>query len=105
MKKTKTPTTVTLVIFTTITVLVWIFFDIYRILKKTPVINVDPKILEPLNPNLDQNSLNKIELRKYYGEESLNIPIPTNPPTVTPTIEESSQPTETPATQSAEQIQ
>jgi hypothetical protein len=101
MRKNKAPTSVTLAIFTTITVFAWIFFDIYRILRKTPVINVEPKILEPVNPNLDQSTLNKIGERKYFEESALNSIVPT----ALPTPEELPQPTTAPATESAEQIQ
>jgi hypothetical protein len=103
MRKKKTPTTVTLAILTTITVFAWIFFDVYRTLKKTPVVDVDPKILEVVNPVLDQEALEKIEEGKYYNESSINVISPE--PEVTPIIEETPQPTTSSATESAEQIQ
>jgi hypothetical protein len=72
MKKTKTPGLVTLAVFTTITIFVWIFFDIYRILKKPVNVNVDPKILQTFSPSLDSNALDKIKERKYFEITSLN---------------------------------
>jgi hypothetical protein len=103
MRKKKTPTTVTLAILTTITVFAWIFFDVYRTLKKTPTVDVDPKILEVVNPVLDQETLGKIEEGKYYNESSINMISPA--PEVTPIIEETPQPATSSATESAEQIQ
>jgi len=76
MRKTKSPSLVTLAFLTTITIFLWIFFDIYRILKKPPVIDVDPKILEPITPNLDLNTLGEIEGRKYFESIPINIPLP-----------------------------
>jgi hypothetical protein len=103
MQKKKTPTTVTLAILTTLTVFAWIFFDVYRILKKTPVIDIDPKILEMVNPVLDQETLGKIEEGKYYNESTINKISPE--PEITPIIEEAPQPATSSATESAEQIE
>ncbi|OGM08375.1 hypothetical protein A2159_02610 [Candidatus Woesebacteria bacterium RBG_13_34_9] len=102
MKKDKTPTSVTIAILTTITVLVWVFFDVYRILKKTPVIDVEPKILESINPALDQEVLTEIEKRKYFDESSI-IPLNQAPPVITEEV--TPVPTTSSATESAEQIQ
>ena len=102
MKKDKTPTTVTIAILTTITVLVWAFFDVYRILKKTPVIDVEPKILESINPTLNQDILTEISERKYFDESSMT---PLNPVPPIPTEEATPIPTPSTATESAEQIQ
>jgi hypothetical protein len=102
MKKGKTPTAVTIAILTTITVFIWVFFDVYRILKKTPVIDVEPKLLEPINPVLDQNSLTEITKRKYFDESSmtpLNLATPIITQEVTPVPATGS------ATKPAEQIQ
>lgn len=79
MRKTKTPSLVTLAILTTITIFAWIFFDVYRILKKPPIVDVDTKILEPITPNLDLNALNEIEKRRYF-ESIPSIIIPTPEP-------------------------
>ncbi len=68
----KTPALVNLAIYTTITVFLWIFFDVYRALKKPLVIDVDKKILEPLNPNLNKNSLEDIKEGIYFYEDMAN---------------------------------
>lgn len=86
MRRKKTPALVNLAIYTTITVFLWIFFDVYRALKKAPVLDVDSKILEPVNPNLDKNLLNKIDQSIYYNESTSQIvqPSPTFAPESTP---------------------
>ena len=105
MKKNKTPTTVTIAILTTITVFVWIFFDVYRILKKTPVIDVEPKILESISPVLDLDVLTEITQRKYFDESTI-IPLNQAPPIITEITEEEVEITPSPATGSAtEQIE
>jgi hypothetical protein len=78
MRKQKTPALVNLAIYTTITVFLWIFFDIYRSLKKVPLLDIDTKILDPINPNLDNNLLNEIKTRIFYNESeynNLSIPV------------------------------
>jgi hypothetical protein len=79
MRKQKTPALVNLAIYTTITVFLWIFFDVYRALKKAPVLDIDNKTLEPVNPNLDKNLLDEIYQSVYYDKSSLEnyIYIPT----------------------------
>lgn len=76
MRRQKTPALVNLAIYTTITIFLWIFFDIYRALKKPPVLNIDNKILEPVNPNLDSNLLQKINESVYFNETLFENQIP-----------------------------
>ncbi len=77
MRKQKTPALVNLAIYTTITIFLWIFFDIYRALKKAPVLEIDSKILEPVNPNLDKNLLDEIDQSIYYDKSRLENYVPT----------------------------
>lgn len=66
MRNQKTPALVNLAVYTTITVFLWIFFDIYRTLKKPPILDIDTKTLEPINPNLNKELLNEIDSRIFY---------------------------------------
>ena len=70
MRKQKTPALVNLAIYTTITIFLWIFFDIYRALEKPPVLDIESKILEPVNPNLDMNLLEEIDKSLYFEKSS-----------------------------------
>jgi len=72
MRRQKTPALVNLAIYTTITIFLWIFFDIYRSLKKPAILDIDQKILEPINPNLDNNLLNEISKSIYFDKQMFN---------------------------------
>lgn len=100
MKKPKIPNLVTIFILTTITIVFWAFFGIYRVFTKQPSPTVPSEILEPLSPTLDTDSLNKIESRTFFedsqipqtkfllgGTQTSPTPTPTPSPrvTITPT--------------------
>lgn len=68
MKKTKTPNLVTLVVLTTITVLFWVFFSLYRVFTDEPSYDVPAEILEPVSPTLDSSLIDKIESRIFFRE-------------------------------------
>ena len=68
MKEPKAPRLVTIAIFTTITIIFWVFFSLYRILTATPNLDIPPELLEPINPSLDKNALNSIESRVFFEE-------------------------------------
>ena len=86
MRKNKTPALVNLAIYTTITIFLWIFFDVYRTLKKAPVLNIDKKILEPINPNLDKNLLDKIDQSTYFDKEWFESQVQLNLQTINETV-------------------
>lgn len=71
MKKPKTPKLVTVAIFTTITVIFWVFFEVYEALSDTPDIQVSENLLSPVNPQLDLQSLQQIETRMYIDENEV----------------------------------
>jgi hypothetical protein len=71
MKKTRTPTAVTSLIFTLITVLFWAAFQVYRALTTKPAPIVPDEIIRPLDPNLDNNVLNSLSGRLYFNESDL----------------------------------
>jgi hypothetical protein len=91
MKKMKTPSLVTLAILTTITIIFWILFSVFRIFASKPSVSIPPEILEPVTPTLDSESLNKIVQGVYLSEGEipttiLSIPSPTPSALPTPTI-------------------
>lgn len=89
MKKPPAPRLVTVAIFTTITVIFWIFFSVYTVLTQTPDINVPPELLEPIDPTLDMESLQDISERVHFEESDVVSPIIV---VLTPTPEAESSP-------------
>jgi hypothetical protein len=75
MKKPKAPKLVTVAIFTTITIIFWVFISLYNIIMSTPDINVDPELLEPINPNLEKEALDRLEGRIFFEEGETNSPV------------------------------
>lgn len=104
MKNLKVPTFVAVAILTTITLVFWVFFSVYRVFTKQTTPNIPASVLEPLNPNLDKGVLDQLQGRTYFEEGQVpSIPILTPTPEelispqVTPTItpEASASPTPT----------
>lgn len=92
MKNIKIPSFVTIAILTVITLAFWLFFTVYRVFTKQPSTDVSTQIIEPVDPVLDKEALNKVKTRIYFEEGSIpQIPILTSAPetitslTVTPT--------------------
>jgi hypothetical protein len=97
MKRPKPPNLVTIAILTTITVIFWVFFTVYRAFTKHPSPEVPAPILEPLTPNLDKNALDKLQTRIFFEEgEFPQIPILTPTPEQLPSIELTGTPTPSP---------
>ncbi len=69
--KKKTPAIVKTGILTAITVIVWIVFEVVKILmsKAPPAVSAD--ILAPVNPTLDESALNKLQNRMYINPEEI----------------------------------
>lgn len=97
MKKTKIPSLIPILVLTLITVIMWVFFDIFRILKTTPELAVPTTISQPLTPSLDQDSINQIESRIFLNDSQ----IPNNnivaSPSPTPKVSAAPQPSSTPS--------
>ena len=102
MKKPKAPRLVTVAIFTTITIIFWVFFSLYGIFTSKAPVEVDPKLLEPLDPSLDINALTQLEGRVFFEEGYFASPTLIIQPVVTPPPEQ--PPSETVATESAEEL-
>ena len=67
----KPPRAVTITIFTTITIVFWVFFSVYRILTSEPTPQVPPSILESLDPSLDTAALESLPQRLYFTNEEI----------------------------------
>lgn len=61
MKKPKPPSIITVAIITTITIIFWIFFEVYQILTGPVDVEVPEKLLKPLNPTLNQEILSELK--------------------------------------------
>jgi hypothetical protein len=93
MKKPKAPGIVTMAIFTTITIVAWVFFSVYRALTVKPPVSVPQQILQPINPELDIMALDRLERGIFFEEEeivefSTEAAVPTVPPTTEEAVEE-----------------
>jgi hypothetical protein len=71
MKKKKLPTIVQIAILTTITTIIWIAFDVYRALTFKPAPPLSVEIINSLDPNLDQSSLDKLQESIYLNEDEI----------------------------------
>jgi len=96
MKKYKTPNLVSMVVLTTITVVFWVLFSVYRAFTQQPTPSPSPEILEPFSPDLDKDALDKVQGRRFFEEgeiPQLNVAVST--PTAAPTLEATPSPTPT----------
>lgn len=81
MKKPKAPKLVTVSMFTTVTIIFWVFFSLYNILVSKPVVDISNDILDPIDPTLNTIVLDSIPLRTFVSEgEAPTIFIPTPTP-------------------------
>ena len=75
MKKPKAPKLVTVAVFTTITIIFWVFMGLYSLITSAPPTNVDPELLSPIDPVLDQEALKRLEGRIYFEEGQTTSPV------------------------------
>lgn len=59
-------------ILTTITLVSWVIFSIYQALYKPLPAVVPPEILEPLEPKLDNKTLETLQQRFYIDEGQIS---------------------------------
>jgi hypothetical protein len=107
MQKPKPPNLVTVSIITTITIVFWVFFTVYRVLTSKPVPEIPENLMEPVNPTLNTQTLNQIPNKKFYNENDIVNPVFVQPSIVPENIIEPETPTpiqieENVATESAE---
>lgn len=55
-------------IFSLITVLAWIVFDVYHAAVTSTITDIQQQLILPLNPKFDETALRNIELRQAPGE-------------------------------------
>ncbi len=80
MKKQKVPGIVTLAILTVITAIFWVVLDVYRVLTTKPDPVVPEEILNPLDPTLDQGSIDLLQEKLFLQDSELgNISIQATP--------------------------
>jgi hypothetical protein len=66
MKKLKAPKLVTVSIYTTIAIVFWVFFSLYNVLISKPKVEIDDKLLDPINPTLDTETLNSLPSKTFF---------------------------------------
>lgn len=71
MRTPKSPRLVTIAIITTATIILWIFFEVYRIFTSTSPLDVPEELLKPINPTLDSKALQKVEERVFFEDEEI----------------------------------
>jgi hypothetical protein len=94
MRQPNPPKLVTVIAMTTVTVVFWVFFALYKILVTKPAPSVNENLLRPLKPELDVESLQKIKNRIFFENEAptTNQTTPAaNKPTPTPTVANNAQ--------------
>lgn len=74
-KKPISKEVLSLSILTTLTILTWIIFSIYQIFQKPLILKIPQEELKPLNPVLDNKTLNSLKTRKIINlNEITSIP-------------------------------
>lgn len=95
--KTKTPSLVTIAVLTTITIIFWLFFNIYRVFKRVPPKVVPEEVLKPLE-QLDPTALSKLNGRIYAADYAVPVPVTlTSTPEATPQTTPIPSPTSSPS--------
>jgi len=67
----KTPTLVALSVLTTLTILSWVAFELYRAFSLEPPQEVREELLAPINPSLDRGLLDELQRRRGISESEL----------------------------------
>ena len=81
MKTPNPPSTVTIAILTTITIVFWIFYGVYQLLTSTPSTDVPDLLLAPIEPTLDTQTLNQLPSKIYFEKhEFAQLPEFISPP-------------------------
>lgn len=60
-----------ILVFTLVTVVIWVALTIFRSQQKTGIAPELLKLAEPLNPNIDVSVIERIEQKKAYSEADL----------------------------------
>lgn len=68
MKPSKVPSLVSIAILTTITIVFWVIFNVYRNFTEKPAATIDEALLAPLSPSLDVSTIDKMERGLFFEE-------------------------------------
>lgn len=80
MKEPKIPSFVAILILSLITIVVWASLGVYRNLTTEQPVEVPDKIIEPLTPSLDDESLDEVNQRLFFEESEIaNVTITAAP--------------------------
>ncbi|HUS59814.1 MAG TPA: hypothetical protein VMX76_00290 [Nevskiaceae bacterium] len=75
-------------IMTLLTVITWIFFEVYRTLRKQASTQITKKQMESLDPKINTTIIQSLKENLSFSNEELNIvPTPTPTETVTTSTE------------------
>lgn len=87
-KDNKIPSLVVIVFLTVITAVIWVGMEVYRTLTTKPAPAVEEKISQPLDPNLDQITLDALGQRLYLDNltQTTTLVAPESSPTPAPTV-------------------
>lgn len=105
MKRSKLPSLVAVLILTLITAVMWVGLSVYRALSLKPAESVPQEILQPLDPNLDSDTLGKIQSKIFLDDSQIpevavsqtNAPVATKAPQASPQASPSATPVSTTA--------
>lgn len=107
MKKLNPPRLVTVAVFTTVTIIFWIFFSVYNILTTEAEVDIDQNLLKPIDPTLNTEVLNRLPQRQYFepgSTQNLNI-IDSDQAPPEQEAQEAVEPTTTPAQEEEQEEQ
>lgn len=93
----KGPNLVVFGIITTVTIFVWIGFEVYKILNPRTIESIPDSVLMPISPTLDLETLRKLEARRNFTDEQIS-PLKNFSPT--PTLQKSEESIATDSAQS-----
>lgn len=105
MKKKGLPALVQLAILTLITSFVWISFEVFRAYTKTPNVDVPAEVRQPINPTLDQITLDSIVNKVYLSDEEIGDTVLQNIGSGQPEAQPTSAPEEVIVPESTESAQ
>lgn len=66
MGRINPPRLVTVAVFTTITIIFWIFFGVYNILTSEAEVDINQRLLAPIDPTIKTQVLNQIPNKKHF---------------------------------------
>lgn len=103
-EKIKLPSIISILILTLIAVFMWLGSDVYRAIKQPVEITVPTSVSQPLDPRLNENTINQIESRSLLNDSDIpdNVVISASSgpnskstpiPSATPSPQPSSAPT------------